>query len=467
MAIPYVNLPAARVPRNAMLDFAPINEGIDAYQRAGQQKFQNELLAEQRNMQKDQIAYDRGRDAKQDMRQTVADIGKAAAAGMRLTDPAQKAAVLKRIMAQHPDAANLGPEYQDPGKALEMIAAEAGQWRDPMEDQARQLDMDYKRAQIGSLNRRAEPDPIEQMLIQRLQARGAPQQQPAQPPNGLLQKQSFDGGGAPDGLQLVADGQPSAPASGPVATDQVDTPYGPMTREEAMQMGGAMLLSPKYSAAGKALLDAAQSGKMEGLAKPTVNDIEQRTVNAAASLARLSDVEAKFDPKFLEIPTRLKMMGASWSAKAGESLGGKLSPEQRKEMGRYAQFRSSAANNLNTTLKELSGAAVTPQEAERLLADIPNPGSGVFDGDDPVTFDAKQKRAIMGQRAAIARYNFMRSRGLMFDKNSLDQFMALDDVPAAIDRRGAEIEAQLKKSGADANTIDQQVRKKLKQEFGI
>ena len=122
---------------------------------------------------------------------------------------------------------------------------------------------------------------------------------------------------------------------------------------------------------------------------------------------------------------------------------------------------------MNTLLKELSGAAVTPQEYERLKNDIPNAGTGIFDGDDPVSFKAKSDRARSTYRAAIARYNFMRSKGLNFDRNSLDQFLSLDDVPAAIDKRGAEIEGQLRKSGADPRTIDQQVRRKLKQEFGI
>ena len=94
-------------------------------------------------------------------------------------------------------------------------------------------------------------------------------------------------------------------------------------------------------------------------------------------------------------------------------------------------------------------------------------GTGIFDGDDPVTLEAKLNNSIRLQRQAIARYNFMRSKGLNFDRNSLDQFLSLDDVPAAIDQRGAEIEGRLRKSGADPNTIDQQVRRQLKQEFGI
>jgi hypothetical protein len=199
------------------------------------------------------------------------------------------------------------------------------------------------------------------------------------------------------------------------------------------------------------------------------NELDTRTMNAAGHLARLTDIEKSFDPKYLEIPHRIKMLGASWSAKLGEQLGGKLAPEQRAELSKYASFRSRTVNNLNTNLKELSGAAVTPQEAERQAHDIPVAGVGTFDGDDPVSFEAKMKRSIQTQRAAIARYNFMKSKGLNFDRDRIGQFMALDDVPAAINRRGAEIEQQLKRASPNIKPeqLQNHVRQKLKQEFGI
>lgn len=146
---------------------------------------------------------------------------------------------------------------------------------------------------------------------------------------------------------------------------------------------------------------------------------------------------------------------------------GETSTRPAKELSRFAAFRSASVNNLNTILKELSGAAVTPQEYERLKNDVPQAGTGVFDGDDPVSFRSKLDRSMQTARSAIARYNFMRSKGLQFDRDSLDQFLSLDDVPAAYNKRGAEIKSQLQKSGADEKTIDQSVRRKLKQEFGI
>jgi hypothetical protein len=294
-----------------------------------------------------------------------------------------------------------------------------------------------------------------------------------------LQPQSFTPGpqgmvGQDPNLRMVADqGAPMPSALTPKTMQQqldvIDTPYGRLPRERAMQLGGQLMLSPKYATAGKALVEQAQGGKNPGVGVAANNQLEERTLNSATHLARLTDIEKQFDPKYLEIPNRLKMMGASWSAKLGPQLGGKLAPDQQAELSRYASFRSGSVNNLNTILKELSGAAVTPQEYERIQNDQPVAGTGIFDGDDPVSFQAKMKRATQTLRSAIARFNFMRSKGLNFDKDRLDQFLALDDVPRIYEQRGAEIEQQLRQQNPNANPmqLQQGVQQKLKQEFGI
>lgn len=273
---------------------------------------------------------------------------------------------------------------------------------------------------------------------------------------------------APDlAVEEVADAAPAASAA--QDGDTIDTPYGRMSRSEALRKGGAMMLMPQYAQAGKTLVELAQAKSDPGLAKPTVNQLEERTLNSAAQLARLDDIEKRFQPQWLEIPKRLEMLGAGWSAKLGPSIGGKLAPEKQGELRDYASFRSASVNNLNTILKELSGAAVTPQEYERIQNDQPVAGTGVFDGDDPVSFRAKLDRTKQTLKAAIARYNFMRSKGLNFDKNSMDQFMGLDDVPAAIDQRASELEQQMLKQSpkADKSVIQKRVDQQLKREFGI
>jgi hypothetical protein len=343
----------------------------------------------------------------------------------------------------------------------------------------RQAQMDNMRSLMRS--RDADAQLLQQLMGGGMGApAGGPAQAPPTSPVSPIQPQSFTPG--PQGamppnplLQQVADqGAPMPPAQAPgqappTTPDVIDTPYGRMPRERALQLGGQLMLNPKYSTAGKALVEQAQGGKNPGSGIVANNQLEERTLNSATHLGRLNDIEKQFDPKFLEIPNRLKMMGASWSAKLGPQLGGKLAPDQQAELSRYAAFRSGSVNNLNTILKELSGAAVTPQEYERIQNDQPVAGTGIFDGDDPVSFQAKMARSTQTLRSAIARFNFMRSKGLNFDKNKLDQFMRLDDVPGEIDKRGAQIEQQLRMQNPNANPmqLQQGVQQQLKQEFGI
>jgi hypothetical protein len=275
-----------------------------------------------------------------------------------------------------------------------------------------------------------------------------------------------DGGMLNPALQLVSDdsaAQPPAPpsAAAPGANDMVDTPLGRMPRALAQRRAMGLALAGKGDA-GKMLSDSVTTA---GIGTTTRNQIEEKTMNSAMALGRLDDIDKGFDPKYLEIPNRMKMLGASWSAK----FGGKLSPDVQNDLGKYAAFRARAVGNLSLNLKELSGAQVTPQEYERIQAAMPAAGTGVFDGDDPVSFKAKLDENRNLQRSAIARYNFMRSKGLNFDKDSIDKFLSLDDVPAAIDQRAAEIEDQIKQKNPKVDPMDLQTQtdRQIKQEFGI
>lgn len=452
--------------RNALIDFSPINAGLDSIRDQRNTNTRNAMMQQQMDAQKEQQQWARGRAEKQDELAMKDRAGKAAmtVAQMDDNDPA-KAMAWQRLLKEYGDG-NHSPEELDFRKGPKLLMAASGLRIDPMDARMQQAKLGLIQAQTAQANQRAEPDPIKQFVADKLRRVQQSAQAPAAPQVGGVQKQSFDGSNGIPGLQLAADGQTAQPMQ-PATPDMVDTPFGKMGRNEARDLGSTLLLDPRYATAGKAILDSIEGPNQGQMGKTAQNQIEEKTLNNAAMLARLGDIGKRFDPKFLEIPTRMKMLGASWSAKAGAQLGGKLSTEQQGELSRFASFKSASVNNLNTILKELSGAAVTPQEYERLKNDVPQAGTGIFDGDDPVSFKAKLDRAQQTARAAIARYNFMRSKGLNFDRNSLDQFLSLDDVPAAIDKRGAEIEGQLRKSGADPRTIDQQVRRKLKQEFGI
>lgn len=462
----YIPLPSPEVPQNALLNFAPVNNALDTYREQKNTDFRNSLAQNESDRQDQELGLRKQQFAQSSHLAQIKRGGDMAMAiqNMADNDPA-KAVAWQRYLKEFGDG-NHSPEEMDFRTGPKIAAAAAGQYIDQLDQQTKRLRMQgmqqdlanaplerrYKEAQIKALEQK---DVLNEAIAGMLRGQpgdGAVPQSPIRP-------QSFDGTAPQTGMIPVADNMQSGAL--PQAPVMVDTPMGRMTADRAKQLGFAMSLAGKGDA-GKMLFDAANGPELQ---KKTASDIEEKTMNAATQLGRLSDIEKRFDPKFLDIGNRMKMLGASWTAKAG----GKLSPEIQSDLGRYAAFRSAAVNNLNTVLKEVSGAAVTPQEYERIQSDQPVAGTGIFDGDDPVSFKAKMQRTTTALKSAIARLNFMRNQGLRLNRENLDQFMALEDVPAAIDRRGAEIEQKLRQANpnADPMSIEQNVHRQLKQEFGI
>lgn len=336
-------------------------------------------------------------------------------------------------------------------------------------DEAKRVDIELKRERLNQM-RNPPKNPVEQFIMERLQKRqgGAAAPAPAQP---QMQPQSAPGTPLNPNIKLIADEQPQpqpqpAPQAMPEAGgSMVQTPYGPMSREEATDLGGMMLLEPRFAAAGRAILDSVQGNGTVGLSKPAETQLDERTISAASTLGRLKSIRESFRPEFQQIPERIKMLGLSWGAK----FGGKLPPDDQRRLQDFAKFKATAYDNFNQLLKELSGTAVSAQELSRQQIVQPNPGEGLFDGDDPVSFMGKIEQGERIARMAMARMTFMRTQGLRFNKDTAEQFMRLEDVPTAIRQRGSQIEQELRQTNpqADPMAIQEETKRRLKQEFGI
>ena len=198
-----------------------------------------------------------------------------------------------------------------------------------------------------------------------------------------------------------------------------------------------------------------------GLAKPTINKIEEDAFNASTQLSRLDQINRSFRPEFLEILPR----GANAWAAAKEKLGANLAPETKKQLEAFTAFRRDTVANVNQTIKDITGAAMSVPEAERIMKQVPTAGTGIFDGDSPTEFQAKLKGATDAARNALLRANWARMKGL----NPLKTGVTLEEVPALVERRGAEIEKQVRSANpqADDQAIRQTVRQMLGREFGM
>lgn len=193
------------------------------------------------------------------------------------------------------------------------------------------------------------------------------------------------------------------------------------------------------------------------LATPTQTQVEKELLTSTAALGRLAAIEREFKPEYQELGTRWSAM---WSA-GKEKMGGKLLPQEEKSLGEYSEYRRRAISNLNLYIREITGAQLTVQEADRLMKGMPNPGSGIFDGDSPTEFQAKRK-GLMGElRMAIARSNYIRKHGMTMDQLPIEQMAPI------VNHRGREIENELKQKGVKGADLAVGVRRKLAEEFGL
>ena len=108
----------------------------------------------------------------------------------------------------------------------------------------------------------------------------------------------------------------------------------------------------------------------------------------------------------------------------------------------------------------MTGSAMGVQEADRIIATLPNAGTGIFDGDSPTQFQAKLDNAIQQTKYALARKNYSLLKGLKWEN------INLDDVPKIVNQRGKEIEKQYKLDPKDPAT-KKTVERQLAAEFGI
>jgi hypothetical protein len=384
-------------------------------------------------------------------------------------------------------------------KALGLLTdMQQQQQRMALEQQQAQANAPFKAAELAnmqSLMRSRDADAaMQQQLNQLLLGGGAPGGAPANP----IQSQSFTPPAPQQGLQQIGnpmapqfggdpnlrliadDGASSIDAQAQAGTTQepsggggydpsavysmpgnevVNTPLGQMSRDQARRMGMAFAAGGKGDV-GKMMMEAAGGGA-DRAGNAGKNKLDLKQIDAINHVSRLNEVGATMKPEYLEIPTRIGMWGKSALAKFGA-----LPPKDQAELKSYAEARRAAVNNMSRLLNELSGAAVSPQEYQRIIKTQPDAGIGLLDGDDPISFQGKLEGARKEQFRAIARYNYLRQRGFT---GKPWEAMPLEAVDGAIDKRGTEIEAELKRANptADPLQLQQGVKARLKQEFGI
>jgi hypothetical protein len=225
----------------------------------------------------------------------------------------------------------------------------------------------------------------------------------------------------------------------------------PITNEPVMQA------AERAGKAGAANVYAA-GGNIE-LGKVGANRVDEGVLDTTARLSRLKQIEQQYRPEYLQIGTRL---GSTWNA-IKEKAGVGLSEADRKGLEQFAQFKRGAIENLNQYIKEITGAAMSIPEAERIKIGMPNPGQGVFDGDSPTEFKAKLDDVTRSLKLAESRLTYIKRNGMSI------QSVPLDRMPQLMNERGKALEAEVKGKykSMTPDDVRKTVKRQLAQEFGL
>ncbi len=142
---------------------------------------------------------------------------------------------------------------------------------------------------------------------------------------------------------------------------------------------------------------------------PVRNKLQKDIIQMQDNLYSLRQMNKLYKPSFQTVGTKL---GMSWGSFKEKFFSKKLAPKEKKELDQFTQYRATSGQLFSLTLKALSGVAVNPTEFKRAEQWIPFSGSGVFDGDSPTQIEAKTKRFIRYNEAAVLRYKYALAQGI-------------------------------------------------------
>lgn len=201
------------------------------------------------------------------------------------------------------------------------------------------------------------------------------------------------------------------------------------------------------------------------LGTPAKNDIEKDLLTVTQRSMALNAIKTSFKPEFQTLQTRWSTLYTD----AKDKVGFEPSPEDSKQLKEYSTFKQNAIANLNQYIKDMTGAAMGIQEAERLTKAVPNPGQGLFDGDGPTAFKQKLDTAIEMAMKVQARLTYAKRNGVSVLDEKGEPRIPLEQMPMVMNDFGKNAEAVLKQN--NPNTPIAEIRKRvaieIAKEFGL
>jgi len=203
--------------------------------------------------------------------------------------------------------------------------------------------------------------------------------------------------------------------------------------------------------------------------KTIKRSLKEKLFETGAAIQRITKIKEQYDPELLKLSTRLKSFGLE----TAEKLGKTLSSEQASLVRRMTNLKQDTLENLNLTIKQLTGAAMSEPEAVRIGGTVP------MIGDSQTVFDTKTDNVIRNLKLAQARTQYVLTKGYKY-KDDIDQVsknLPLDSFENVIQQETKNIIADFAKQAErdgvefDENNLTDDQKFKIKQKvtdlFGL
>lgn len=254
-------------------------------------------------------------------------------------------------------------------------------------------------------------------------------------------------GGAPAAVAGAKPSIPSAPAAPRVAV-----PTAPVA------MPGAAGQQPTVTRTQVGPMSVFKPSE-PNLAGGTKEAMEKQLDQVGQTLATVDTVANNFQDKFLTFENRLQ---TGWSA-LKERMGQQLGQDEKKELGDYSRWARNSISLINQHIKQMTGAAMSEPEAQRLVKQMPNPGTNPYNMDSPTEFKTKLTDLRRELMMIQARANYARANNLNWKDINYEQ------MPAIMNARASQMAQALKSQNPSIpdDELRREVSRRVANEFGI
>lgn len=195
-------------------------------------------------------------------------------------------------------------------------------------------------------------------------------------------------------------------------------------------------------------------GVTSKLDKTNKRKIQEKAFNLGEANARFKSMRNAFDPKLLTAQSKLKAKFAT----VKNWLDVDLSHEEKLLVENTTRMSRRTNESLALFIKDISGAAVSEQEAQRLSKVMPK-----ID-DSPIEYATKLEDVMEMTEWALWRHNYALKNGLDPLKTGVDLY----EVEDLVERQGEKIELKIRQAnpGIDENSVNSMVAQELQALFG-